>query len=272
MALRGAQSVPGPLGNGAPAGNGAHAGSGAAPWTEGLDGPAPRLVRRRRASLNPRALLGGLLVTVAAVGLFAAYTQAGVDHRVGYVVAAHDLVPGEKIGAADLTTRRMVLPPDLAGSFAFRDPARLNGAVMVAPLRAGELLQATDVLAAAAAPAFQEVSISVDPSRAVGGSLQPGETVAVVATYGTGAQAVTEVVVPLALVVSANDSSGAFGSRSAETVTLGLASASDVLAVTNAADAGQVELVRTQSADSGTQPFRPTAAAGTAGTAGTTGP
>ena len=262
MALRGAQSAPGPSGNGAPVGSGAHAGGGV-PWPEGLDGPAPRAVRRRRASLNPRAVLGGLLITVAGVGLFAAYTQAGADHRVGYVVAAHDLVPGERIGATDLTTRRMVLPSDLASSFAFRDVARLSGAVMVAPLRAGELLQASDVLAAAEAPAFQEVSISVDPSRAVGGSLQPGETVAVVATYGTGVQAVTEVVVPLALVVSANDSSGTFGSRSSETVTLGLSGATDVLAVTNAADAGQVELVRTQSSDSGTQPFRPT---------GTTGP
>ena len=262
MALRGARSAPGPLGNGAPAGNGAHAGTGAVSWSEGLDGSGPRLVRRRRAALNPRALLGGLLITVAGLGLFAAYTQAGADHRVAYVVAAHDLVPGERIGAADLTTRRMVLPTDLASSFAFRDAARLNGAVMVAPLRAGELLQATDVVAAADAPAFQEVSISVDPSRAVGGSLQAGETVAVVATYGTGAQAVTEVVVPLALVVSTNDSSGAFGSRSSETVTLGLAGATDVLAVTNAADAGQVELVRTQSADSGTQPFRPTGASG----------
>lgn len=263
MALRGARSAPGPGGSGAPTGNGTHAPNGAGAWpVEGLEGGALRIVRRRRSALNPRALLGGLLVAVAGVGLFAAYSQAGADHRVAYVVAGHDLVPGERISAADLATRRMVLPTDLAGSFAFRDAARLNGAVMVAPLRAGELVQASDVVAAADAPALQEVSFPIDPSRAVGGTLQAGETVAVVATYGTGAQAVTEVVVPLAEVVSVTDAGGAFGSRSSETVTLGLDSASDVLAVTNAADAGQVELVRTQSPASGTQPFHPAGSPG----------
>ena len=257
MALRGTRSAPGP-GGGSAAGNGVHAGNGSGSWpVEGLDGPALRVIRRRRAPLNSRALLGGLLVTVAAVGLFAAYTQAGADHRVAYVVAGHDLVPGERITPADLVTRRMVLPPDLAGSFAFRDASRLNGAVMVAPLRAGELVQASDVVAAADAPALQEVSFPIDPSRAVGGTLQPGETVTVVATYGTGAQAVTEVVVPLAEVVSVSDSGGTFDSRSSETVTLGLTSATDVLAVTNAADAGQMELVRTQVPATGTQPFHP---------------
>jgi Flp pilus assembly protein CpaB len=216
---------------------------------------------RRRPSLNARALLGGLLITVSAVGLFAAYTQAGADHRIAYVVAGHDLVPGERLDAGDLTTRRMELPADMAGTFAFRDPARLDGAVMVAPLRAGELVQASDVVAAAGAPDVQEVSFSVDPARAVGGALQPGETVAVVATYGTGAQAVTEVVVPLAQVVSVGAGGGAFGSRTTETVTLGVADAADVLAVTNAVDAGQVELVRTRSPDTGTQPFRPSGSA-----------
>jgi pilus assembly protein CpaB len=196
-------------------------------------------------------------VTVAAVGLFAAYSQAGADHRLAYVVAGHDLVPGERITAADLTTSRMVLPPALAGSFAFRDVSRLNGAVMVAPLRAGELLQASDVVAPAEAPALQEVSFPIDPARAVGGTLHAGETVTVVATYGTGAQAVTQVVVPLAEVVSVGDTGGTFGSKSSETVTLGLTSATDVLAVTNAADAGQMELVRSQVPAAGVQPYHP---------------
>lgn len=263
MVLRGTRTPPGQAGNGSAAGNGSPGGVTTPPGTLDIaQWPALRVVRRRRAQLNARALLGGLLVTVAAVGLFAAYTQAGADNRVGYVVAGHDLVPGERLAPADLTIRRMVLPTDLATTFAFRDAARLDGAVMVAPLRAGELVQASDVVAAADAPAAQEVSFSIDPARAVDGSLQPGESVAVVATYGSGAQAVTEVVVPLAQVVSVNDSGGTFGARSTESITLGLDSASYVLAVTNAVDAGQVELVRTQTPDSGTQPYRPTGSAG----------
>lgn len=254
MALRGARSAPGPMTGVPPSANGSVLFAG-----EGVDGPALRALPRRRAPLNARALLGGLLVAVAGVGLFAAFTEAGADHRVAYVVAGHDLLPGERLTAADLATRRMLLPSDLAGNFAFRDAARLNGAVMVAPLRGGELLQASDVVAAADAPDQQVVSFPIDATRAVGGSLQPGETVAVVATYGSGTAALTEVVVPLAQVVSVDQGGGALASRSTESVTLALSSAADVLAVTNAVDAGQVELVRTQTPDAGTPPYRPTA-------------
>ena len=249
MALRGGPVATGP------------GGGAASPWPEGNGtGSNLRVLHRRRPALNGRALTGGLLVAVAAVGLFAAYTRAGDVPQVAYVVAAHDLQPGQRVGPGDLTTARMLLPPSLADNDAYRDPTRLDGAVMVAPLRAGELVQASDVVAAADAPAEQEVSFSIDPARAVGGSLQPGETVSVVATYGSGAQAVTEVVVPLARVVTVGQSAGALGSDSSQSITLALDSTADVLAVTNAADAGQVELVRTEAADTGTLPYHPAAA------------
>lgn len=233
-------------------------GTGVAAWPEGNGTRTPAaVVRRRRSALNGRALLGGLLIAVAGVGLFAAYSQAGADHRLAYVVAAHDLAPGERLGPGDLATSLMQLPSGLASADAFRDTGRLTGAVLVAPLRAGELVQASDVVQAADAPQNQEVSFSIDPSRAVGGMLQAGETVAVVATYGTGTTAVTEVVVPMAEVVTVDQAGGSFGSRGAESITLALSSTADVLAVTNAVDGGQVELVRTESPDSGTQPYRP---------------
>ena len=224
-----------------------------------------RIVRRRRGRLNGRALLGGVLVAVAGLGLFAGYSGAHSDHRILFVVAAHDLQPGQRLTASDLTTQPMQLPSGLAGAEAFRTLSALEGAVVVAPLDAGELVQVSDIVAAADAPAAAELSFSIDAGRAVAGTLQAGETVSVLATYGTGPQAVTMVVVSLAHVVSVSRSVTTLGAQSQEEVTLGLGAPADVLALTNAVDAGQVELVRTSSGIGMPGPYSAGTASTTAG-------
>ncbi|HZT64442.1 MAG TPA: SAF domain-containing protein [Acidimicrobiales bacterium] len=204
----------------------------------------PRVVRRSRRGVNLRALLGGLLVAAAGVGTFATYSGATADHRLSYVVAAHQLVPGQRIGPGDLTTARMQLPTALADYRVFRDTSRLVGAIVVSPVASGELVQASAVVAGSAAAYGREISFAIDPSRAVDGSLQPGETVEVLATFGSGSAAVTAVVVPLAHVVSVDTAADNLGSRGSEDITLGLDSDSDVVALVNAVNAGQLELVR----------------------------
>lgn len=233
--------------------------------SDGAAGPTElRVVRRRRGRINTRALAGGLLVTMAGLGLFAAYSGAHADHRTAFVVAAHDLQPGERVVPGDLTTAPMQLPSALAQMDAFRSPAVLDGAVLVAPLRAGELVQASDVVVAADAPSAAEVSFSIDASRAVAGTLQPGENVTVLATYGTGPEAVSLVVVRSARVVSVSRTTAAIGAQLQEEVTLGLSDPSDALALTNAVDAAQIELVRTTSGISVGVPYRVQTSGGTA--------
>lgn len=225
-------------------------------------GPPLRVVRRHRRSINGRAALGGLLVAVSGVGVFGAYTSATADHTIPYVVAARDLQPGQRLSAADLATAPMQLPAGLASQEAFRSISLLSGAVVVAPMRSGELIQVSDVVAAADAPDQEEVSFPIDPARAVGGSLQPGETVTVLATYGTGPQAITVVVVPLAHIVAVSQASGALGAQAQEDVTLGLKDGTDALAVTNAADAAAVVLVRSTTGITADAPYRVPAGAG----------
>ena len=205
-----------------------------------------QVVRRRRPLPGGRAVIGGFLVAVAAVGIFAAYTSATTDARTPYVVARHDLAFGQRITAADLSFAPMQLPSSLAHRRAFTraDSAQLVGAIVVAPMAAGELVQASSVAEASGLPPDEEISFQIDPARAVGGRLRSGEAVEVLATYGTGNDAYTVVVVRGARVVAATEPGAALSGRAGEVVTLSLTTSSDALAVANAVDAGQVTLVR----------------------------
>jgi pilus assembly protein CpaB len=201
-----------------------------------------------------RAILGGLLVAVAAVGTFAAYTGATADHRVDYVVARRTLAVGQRLTLGDLGMAPMNLPAQMATRWAFRVPSQLVGAIVVGPLDAGELIQASDLLAGPSVPGQEEMSFAIPAADAVGGTLEPGDRVDVLATVGTGTQAKTMAVLadaPVIAQVASSSSLGANGGGS-ETVTLGLSSPNQALALTQAVDSGTVMLVRvTGSAGSG---------------------
>src|SRR5438132_1082243 len=68
----------------------------------GGDGRA-RPLRRRRALPSGRAVAGGLLVALALIGIYAAYTGATAPPRRSYVVAAHDIAVGSRLEPKDLT-------------------------------------------------------------------------------------------------------------------------------------------------------------------------
>ena len=96
----------------------------------GSDAAVARTVRRRRGLPDRRAVVGALLVTTAAVGLFSAAGRAGTHRRHPYVVARRDLPPGAVFTAGDLVRRPMDLPPSVAAR-AFDDPSVLVGATLV---------------------------------------------------------------------------------------------------------------------------------------------
>ena len=217
---------------------------------DGTDGDGARPLRRRRPLPGGRAVVGGFLVAAAAVGIFAAYTGATTEHGVSYVVARHSLEVGHRITLADLATAPMVLSATISSELAYRDAGRLVGALVVGPVQEGELIQASSVVAGADAAGDRQVSFPISAARAVGGSLQPGDLVDVLATYGSGADATTVAVVRHAQVVARSDASSTLdpAASAGETITLGLARSVDSLAVAHAVDAGQVMLVRSTGA------------------------
>lgn len=224
------------------------------------DRGAPALVRRRRPLPGGRAVVGGLLVAAAAVGVFAAYADATAGPRDRYVVAARDLAPGARLTGADLALRPIDLPAPLSGR-AFRDEGSLVGAMVVGPVAAGELVQAGAVVRPEGGAGTREVSFAVPRARALGGRLAGGERVDVVATYGTGAEAVTVSVVRGALVVGVDAGRGPLGEQGDVVLTLAVDRAVDAMAVAHAARAGEVAVVRATGADADAGPdsYRPPA-------------
>lgn len=200
-------------------------------------------IRPRRALPGSRAVVGAFLVTVAAVGIFAAYTDARAAPATRYIVAARDVPLGTRLTAADLDLVALDLPAEQR-SRAFDDPAVLAGATLIGPLARGDLVQSSAVVAIE--PDVEQVSFAISADRAVGGRLLPGERVDLLATYGSGDGAYTEAVVRDALVVKVDeDPSTSLGGIGDDVLTLAVTDAENSLRIAHAVNAGEVTLVRT---------------------------
>ena len=115
------------------------------PSPNGDAGAAPRTIRRRRTLPGSRAVVGGLLVAVAAVGTYAVATGAGGDAGTAYLAAAQDLPAGHRIERTDLGTVDADLPLATRARV-FTDPDSLVGSVTLGPMHEGELVQSGAVL------------------------------------------------------------------------------------------------------------------------------
>lgn len=235
------------------------------PPTSAGPATAGRALGRRPAVPAGRALVGGLLVTLAAVGTFAAYTAGttGPTHR--YVVVRDPLAVGAVLHAEDLRIVAGDLPDDVATE-AFTDPGALDGAVALAPLAANQLVAPSQVRLAAVADArapAHELAVAFERDKALDGRIQPGERVDLVTTYGTGTDAYTTVVARRAPVLDVDSGArSTVGSSTKVTLTLALATEQEVLEVAHAVEVGKVVVVRATGLDD------PAAAAGAAPNAG----
>src|SRR5690349_16254943 len=72
-------------------------------------GTAGRRVARRRALPSSRAVVGALLITLAAVGAFALGGRSGADELPSYVVVSKGIAPGARLDETVLTTKPMRL-------------------------------------------------------------------------------------------------------------------------------------------------------------------
>jgi Flp pilus assembly protein CpaB len=219
---------------------------------------AARHLARRRGLPNGRALAGGLLVSLAALGIFAAYRGAAAGPSGAYVVARHDLTVGSRIGPDDVAVIRMDLPPGVRRG-AFTRVGGVLGATVVGPLADGELVQASDLVRRDGAPGAQELSFSIEPARALDGRIVPGESIDLLATYGGGGDSYTTVVARRVLVADVSGGGDSFARGRNIVLTLSLDRAVDVLAVTHAARSGNLTVARSGADDAGPTVYRPSA-------------
>lgn len=215
-----------------------------------------RAVRPRRGLPSGRAVVGGFLVALAAVGLFSAYTTATSEPTTGYIVAARDLQPGDRIDESSVRLVPLNLPDEQRQrSYDVVEP--LVDATVVEPLIEGELVQEGSLIATGAEPGTRSLSFAIEPARAVNAKLKPGERVDILATFGTGGEACTHVIASDIPIVAIDEAAGSLvGQGGSLTVTVQVADAQQEVAVAHAANAGAMTLVRTtHAADSQAKRF-----------------
>jgi len=187
-------------------------------------------------------VVGGLLVAASAVGLFAAATSSGGGPVHSYVVARHELPAGTRLQAHDLALAPMELASPVRARV-FDNTRPLIGATLVSPLGTGELVQSSAVVARKGDTASRELSFTLERGS-VGTGIKQGERVDLLATYGTGADAFTVVVVRSALLLTIERQRSSSGDTGAPTVTVAVDDPADALALAHAIQLGKITLVR----------------------------
>ncbi|HEU5150773.1 MAG TPA: SAF domain-containing protein [Iamia sp.] len=214
------------------------------PAREGSD---DRRIRPRRGLPGGRAVVGGLLVAVAAVGIFAAVSGAGRGPSTRYYVAARDIAAGTTLTRADLEAVAIEVPDRMLDRV-FSDPDALIGAITVGPLSEGELVQAGG-LATGADAEIPTFSVAVARADANAGELSRGDYVQVLATYGTDTAATTVTLSAEARIVSISEEDESLAAAGQVVVRLQVPSAEERIAIVNATTSGRVSLIRVSGAE-----------------------
>ncbi|MDP9452745.1 MAG: hypothetical protein M3P97_05020 [Actinomycetota bacterium] len=212
----------------------------------GASSASARPVRPVRRLPGGRAVVGGLLVAVSAIGVFAAYTNANASPDRSYAVVRADVAAGQRLSRTQLGLVPLDLPVDQR-RLAFTELDLLDGATVLAPMTAGQLVQSGDVAKPAGGPERAQISVALDPGRALGGDpglLGPGERVAVIATFTQAGEPLTETVSADATIVRVLGGGDELGGSSGLTVVLAVPPG-DLEPIAQATAAGVVTLART---------------------------
>jgi pilus assembly protein CpaB len=205
------------------------------------------------------AAIAALVLLVAGTAVLVAYVRgadarAFAGARTVEVLVVDELIPRGTPGS-ELTdlVRTEVLPAKAALEGRVTDLSTLTGRVSTVDLQPGEQLLITrfenpdDLQAAgtvAVPPGAQEVSILLEPQRAVGGRLAAGDTVGVVVSVSLASVPATHAVLHDVLVTQVQGAPApAAAEGDPETASAGSAAPSASLMVTLAVSAAQAEAV-----------------------------
>lgn len=157
---------------------------------DGDDDSAERTVpshRRRHRLPSNRAVIGGLLVTLAAAGVVTAHRAASAPPTSRYLVLTRTVDAGSPVSESDLGTIALDLPDDLAAT---SDAAldEVVGRVAKHQLDEFDLVRPSDLHDEGrfVDPSVVEVNVELTPAGAMVGSLAPGSTVDVLSTDPSG--------------------------------------------------------------------------------------
>jgi pilus assembly protein CpaB len=143
--------------------------------------PARRL--GRPSWVNLRTVLGLLLFSASLLGGQRILAASETSDQMW--VAARDLPEGAVVASGDVELAAVSLPSRLSAAYAGAGES-LTGTSLTRPVRAGELVATAWLAAAPGTSPGRSMTIPVEPEHAVGGALQPGDRVDVLATFDAG--------------------------------------------------------------------------------------
>lgn len=211
----------------------------------------PRLAHLPSRRPTRRAIVGGLLVTAAALVAWIAVHSGDARPGRSIVVATRTIAPGERIDASSITVRNVSIDEDLA-AHDFSSPTQLVDGVALAPIAEGDAVARSAVLPNPGGEQLRQFSFPVDRDRSLNGELRAGERIDVMATFGSGTDAITTVIARDALVLRvAEQRTGTLGASGKSILTVGLTSADQVLDAVHAAQVADLTVVRSTLAGGG---------------------
>lgn len=207
-------------------------------------GDARLVVDPSRRLPGGRALLGGVLVASAAVGLFAASRPHPDVPSTAYLVARHDLTPGHRIRPGDLSAEAIDLPGATARA-TVAEGTPVVGDVVLLPIAAGTLVT-DDVLAPRGRPTDRSLlSFSIEPERAAAGDLVVGDRVDVLVTWAHGDDRTEVVGHDLLVAAVTRPDDEAIGASALLVISVMAPRGSSLVTLTKAIRAGELTVVRT---------------------------
>lgn len=200
------------------------------------------VLRSRSALPSGRAILGALLITLAALGVLLA-SRLGDDATFqDVIVATEDLAPGTVIAEGDVATVRLRL--DEQADFVVGDITEVVGNVTLGPIGRLEFVQRSNIaegLPNAVPSGLAEVSISVEPSDAPP-FVATGELVSILASYDDADGIRTELVADRVIVLSYGTDSDEIGLNQT-VLRLGVQDGGVGTAIVNAAQEAVISVV-----------------------------
>jgi Flp pilus assembly protein CpaB len=197
----------------------------------------------RLPRLDTRLVVGVLLVALSVVG--GLRLSAGASSTIAVYAAARDLPADRVLTPGDLTTTRLRADGAVLDRLVRPGVAEApSGKVLRFPLREGDLLAAGAL--GAAAGRGREITVPVGPDHALGGALEVGDRVDVLASFDKGTElAKTLTVAANAQVIAVVETEGLFGQRDGDLAALTLAvPRDDVVLVAFAIRNAEIDIVR----------------------------
>lgn len=170
---------------------------------------------------------------------------SGGDATVSIVVAASDIAAGTRLAEGHLATAPVPDDDAVTARFVLADDlGRTAGMISTRALAVGDPVLASDLLPSENRTGLRAMSVPIDPTRAVSGNIEAGDTVDVVLVADGTA---TFIAITVEVLDVPSDATNALGARSGYAPTLAV-DAHQALRIAAALDSGEVHLIRSTGA------------------------